>query len=321
MAGVAMVSLLLHVVVAVTASIAMRAMYPHRIFNVRAWSNEGTERYHLVGSFLSETASDESRPVIAFAGSSVSYGYPWDERFIFSRLFAERRPASKVINASIVATDISGVNDWIVCAARRNRIRIDALVIEIPVVNTTSHLVQSLRGPHKSASLEACAVGPPDPGYFTLAATRPRGIGWFPFLWDNEARETIESTVHIIPVPKDYFASAAGFDEILADYAGRITTTLTNAQQVAGVVYAFPSPIYVGGLEEIGEDAPAIRHQLQSTVDACRAVPGARCVDTAAMWMNRSYYYNLTHLNQAGHRAMADLFAAAIDVPQRHAAP
>jgi hypothetical protein len=251
----------------------------------------------------------------------VTYGYPWAEPFVFSRIYTNERPDAAVINASILAADISGINDWIVCAARRNKIRFDALVIEIPVVNTTSHLVKSLTASRRPAIVQACAEGPPDPGYFTLAATRPRGIGWFSFLWNTEALETIESTVRLSPVPKDYFASARDFDEILANYAGRITTTLINAQQVADVVYAFPSPIYVGGLEEIGEDAPAIRHQLQSTVDACRAVPGARCLDTAAMWMKRSHYFNLTHLNQAGHRAMADLLVAAIDVLDRRARP
>ena len=146
-----------------------------------------------------------------------------------------------------------------------------------------------------------------------------RGISWLRFLWNGEARETVESAIRIGPVPKDYFASATNFGAIQQDYADRIRETLNNAQQVADVVYAFPSPIYVGGLEEIGEDADAIREQLKHTVEACASVPGVRCVDTSSIWMNRTYFYNLTHLNQAGHRAAADLLAAAIEVPTHDA--
>ncbi len=94
-----------------------------------------------------------------------------------------------------------------------------------------------------------------------------------------------------------------------------------NAQQVANVVYAFPSPIYLGGLAEIGEDTRAIALQLDSTVKACASVPGVRCLDTAALWMNRSSFYNLTHLSQAGHRALSELLAAAVDVADHQARP
>lgn len=308
-----------HLVTAATVTLAMQTLYAHRIYNARGLSSDGAERFRLVGSFLVENARIGALPVIAFAGSSVTYGYPWNERFVFSRLLADRSRTTKVINASIVAADISGVNDWIVCAARGNQVRFDVLVIEIPLVNTTSHLVQYHKSGHRPPALVRCEIARDDPGYFELTAMHLRGIGWLRFLWNSEARETVESTIRLGPVPKDYFASAADFAAIRQDYADRVRTTLNNAQQVAGVVYAFPSPIYVGGLEEVGEDADAIGEQLQHTVDTCASVPGIRCVDTSSIWMNRTYFFNLTHLNQAGHRAAADLMAAAIEVPTRDA--
>ena len=304
-----------HLLTAASATFAIHTLYSHRIFNVRAWSDDGAERVQLVGSFLVENAEQATKPLIVFAGSSVMYGYPWDERFVFTHLFAEQKPASKVINASIVAADIKGVNDGIVCSALGNRIRFDAVVIEVPVVNTTSHLVQSRKSGHRAAPLQQCGADQDDSTYFELAVRHPRGIGWLRFLWNSEARETVESTIRTGPVPRDYFATAADFEAIRQDYADRIRETLTNAQQMAEVVYAFPSPIYLGGLEEIGEDEPGIRHQLQTAVDSCASVPGVRCLDTAAIWMNRSYFFNLTHLNQAGHRAVADLLAAEIESP------
>ena len=318
LAGVAVTALIGHMLVAFVAAAAIHRLFPHRIYNARVWSDTGNERFHLVGTFLVENAPPSAAPVIAFAGSSVTYGYPWDERLIFSRLFAEKKDTSKVINASIIATDVTGINDWIVCGAWRNRIQLDVAVIEIPVVNTTSHLIQA-RKDGRHAGIGACEPGAGDPGYFRLAAMRPRGIGWFRFLSNTEARETEEMPVQIVPVPKGYFASAADFAAIREDYVGRIRTLLGNAQQVARTVYAFPSPVFVGGLAEIGEDANAVREQLQTAVDACASVPGVRCLDTADLWQRRSYYFNLTHLNQTGHRALADFLAQAIDAPSQRA--
>jgi hypothetical protein len=315
----AAVSVLLHGVVAVAASTAMRVMYPHRIYNVRAWSDEGNLRYRLVGSFLREHVPSD-RPVVAFVGSSVTYGYPWAEPFVFSRLFADARPDATVVNASIVAADITGINEWVICAARRNNVRVRALVLELPVVNTTAHFIrlreQGLRGGH----LAACEAGETDPGYLRLAVAEPRGLGWLTFLSRTDASERIEGSIRLMPVPDDYFASAEKFASIREDYALGIRRLLTNALQVADTVYAFPSPVFVDGLAEIGRDPVMLAEQLAATDAACAEVPGVRCLDTARLWADRSLYINLTHLNQAGHRATAELMLASVDAPARRPA-
>jgi hypothetical protein len=78
--------------------------------------------------------------------------------------------------------------------------------------------------------------------------------------------------------------------------------------------------VFVGGLAEIGEDTAALRHQMQATVAACEHVPGVKCVETSSLWINRSYYYNLTHLNQAGHRALAEILHASVAAGADHQA-
>jgi hypothetical protein len=312
----AVVAVLLHGVVAVAASTAMRVMYPHRIYNVRAWSDEGTLRYRLVGSFLREHVSPDS-PVVAFVGSSVTYGYPWAEPLVFSRLFANARPDATVVNASIVAADITGINDWVICAARRNNVRLRAVVLEIPVVNTTAHFIRLREEGRRGGHLAACEAGETDPGYLRLAVTEPRGLGWFTFLSRTDAAERIESPIRLVPVPDDYFASAEKFASIREEYALGIKRLLNNALQVADTVYAFPSPVFIAGLAEIGRDPLMIAEQLAVTDAACAEVPGVRCLDTARLWADRSLYINLTHLNQAGHRATADLMLASVDGPSR----
>ncbi len=312
LAVVAATGLALHVAVAVAVAMAIPRLYPHRIFNVRAWSDEGDERYHLVGVFLREQAR-EARPLLAFVGSSVTYGYPWNARFVFSRVVADRLERFNVINASIMAADLIGINRWVVCGALRNGVQMDAAVIELPVVNTTAQFLRLLKVRNAEALVSSCQPGGADPGYLRLALTRPRGIGWLRFLSRTEADELVEGSVRIVPVPDDYFASAEEFEAIRDQYVDGIKTLLTNARQVANTVYAFPSPVYIDGLREIDRDPDVIRAQLRATEAACAAVAGVRCVDTSALWTERSYYYNLTHLNQAGHRATADLLHAAIE--------
>ena len=313
----AMVSLMLHGVVAVAASSAMRVMYPHRIYNVHAWSDEGAQRYRLVGSFLREHVPSD-RPVLAFVGSSVTYGYPWAEPFVFSSIFANARQDVSVINASIIAADITGINDWVLCAARRNNVRFQAIVVELPVVNTTAQFIR-LREQGRRSDLAACAPGEIDPSYFRLALMQPRGVGWLTFLSRTDAAERIES-VRMASVPDDYFASAAKFASIRKEYAQGIKRLLTNALQLADTVYAFPSPVFIGGLAEFGGNPQAMTEQMAVTDSVCADVPGVRCLDTARLWTDRPLYFNLTHLTQAGHRAVADLLLASVNVPSRRPA-
>lgn len=300
-----------HLVVSIAAVSTLRALYSHRIFNVRAWPSP-SEAYHLAGSFIKENGATHDRPTVAFAGSSVSYGYPWDERFVFSKLFAERHPDLRVINSSIVAADISGVNQWIVCAALRSRVRFDALVIEIPVVNTTTHLVALRKNGRPVDAAETCAPGPGEPGYLQLALARPRGVAWLPFLLNNESAETVETAFRLGKVPKGYFTSQQDFALIKSGYERRIADTLRNAREIAETVYAFPSPVLLAVLPEIGEDEGTVRWQIESALGACRSVESVRCIDPQSFYDDRSLYQNLTHLNQAGHRAMADLLFSSL---------
>jgi hypothetical protein len=308
--GVIAAAAIAHVLVAAAAVWAIYSLYPHRIFNVRSWADAGNERFHLVGTFLRETTRNRAVPVIAFAGSSVAYGYPWHERYVFSRLFAERHSTRRVVNASIIAADITGVNDFIICGAWRNHLKLDALIIEMPVVNTTSYLTTLRRAGQTTAASGACAPGPEDISYLELVSTRARGIGWIPFLWNRTSGETKEIVFQFATVPVGYFTSRVDFESVRPDFVGRIMAALTNARQVATSVYAFPSPVFLGGLAEIGEDTAAVKEQLRTALEACAAVESVRCFDPSSLYFERGYYQNLTHLNQAGHRALAALLEA-----------
>ena len=303
----ALFAIVSHLLVALAAVGVLHRLYPHRIFDVRSFSDNPVEGFRLIGTYLNENARHQVAPVVVVAGSSVSYGYLWPERVTFARLFADARPSAKVLNVSIVAADVSAVNDWIVCAARRNQIRVDSLIVELPVVNTLSYLVTTHRSGHAPSPLSTCEEFPRDPGYFRFAVTKIRGSGWIRLFWSGQTYKRGERQIRIESVPKGYFASAEDFESVRGGFAAQISATLTRAQSVADRVYAFPSPVFVPGLAEVGEDAAAIRQQLDAALAACRSVPGVGCIDSSGLYDGRSFYSNLTHLNQAGHRAMAAL--------------
>lgn len=311
-------AIVLHVIVSLAAASALDRLYPHRIFNVRAWADAADERRVVVGSFLVERSRSATRPLVAFVGSSVAYGYPWHERFIASQVFAEAHPDYRVINPSVLGVDVSGINELVLCAAEQNGVRFDVVVIEIPVVNTTSYLVATARAGTPPQQVRPCEAGLTAPSYRRLALTRARGIGWLHFMWNSDSNQT-EDGVSFDAVPRGYFADTAAFAAVKVHYSSQIAALLRNAQQVAARVYAFPSPIYLGGLAEVSVDRAAVRHQLDATVDACASVPGVECIETSTLWHERSNYYNFTHLSQAGHRRLATMIGGAIGrAPDRH---
>jgi hypothetical protein len=116
-------------------------------------------------------------------------------------------------------------------------------------------------------------------------------------------------------VPEGYFTTADDFAAVKGVFASQVRETLSKARTVANTVYAFPSPVYVAGLREIGEDAAAVDDQIRAALTACASVSGVHCVDPATVLTTPAYYYNFTHLNVAGHRAMADLLDARIASP------
>lgn len=296
-----------------TMTLGFELLYRHRIFDSRRLSGEPVDRFRMIGSFLRARTRDRSQPVLAFAGSSFTFGYPWQESVIFSRLFATARRDRRVINASMPAGDISSVNDWIICGARRNGVRFDAMVVEIPVVNTLGSLAALRRaGYSRSSPLADCPTRDASPSYFEYIVRRPLAVSWLTFLWDSEVRPARDFDIMITPVPDGYFVSAAAFAAVQSEYEAQIDETLRHAQTVARVVYAFPSPVFVAGLRQVGADEQAMRLELDRAVVACSGVRGVRCLNPESFYARRDVYYNLTHLNRRGHREMADWFARQI---------
>ena len=302
---------LTHLAAAVLVASSLSWLYPERIYDVRQWPVDAGSGLGLVGSFLRASVTAD-RPVLVFAGSSVTYGYLWPERVTFAHLVAAAHPEMRILNSSIIGADVSGVNDWVICAAKRNRLHLETVVVELPVVNTLTYLVNMHEAKHPIAPLSRCDDGPSDPGYLRYTLSAFRGIGWINLWWSGYTIDKGERVFETAAVPERYFASAAEFEAVRGVFKSQIIATLENAQSIATEVYAFPSPVFVTGVTEANRDGAAVRAQLQVALDACRSVAGARCIDPAALYEQRGHFANLTHLNKAGHIAMAELIKSAI---------
>ena len=251
---------------------------------------------------------------MAFIGSSFTFGYPWQEPVIGTRQYADLNRDQHVLNISMLAAGISWMNQSALCAVASEGLVLDAIVLEIPVVNEVSTLMHPRQDSNLVRPLAQCEERGPVHGYFGFVAAHPRGIGWLSFLWDSEAYSKNEESLSLQKVPPGYFVTREQFARVEASYRERIAQLLTNAKMVSRAVYVYPSPVFLPGATQIEEDADAIQRQLDVVLEACRTVAGITCLDPTRFYFERDYYYNLTHLNQRGHRQIAEWLSEAVDI-------
>lgn len=309
--GAAAAAVLTHCLIAVAVTAAIDPLYAHRMYDVRKWPGPAADGLRLAGTYLRERVARMSPRLTLFAGSSVTHGYPWTQRQTFAHLYGRAR-AIGTVNAGILGLDVSGVNDWVICAAKGNRVRVSTLIIEMPVVNSVSQLATYRRVGSTVPPLSDCADAAVSPPYSAWALSRPLGIGWLVFLWQEDAYPKPDIVITVEPVPAGYFTPTLEFRAIADRYEEQIRSLLVNASTIADRVYAFPSPVYVGGLDQIGEDAASVREQVARALAACRNTGHARCLDSSFLGERQDYFMNFTHLNQAGHRAMAAWLGAQV---------
>jgi hypothetical protein len=318
-ATVAAIVAVMHVVWSSTVAFALEKAYPHRVADLRRWTGRdqgATAQRELLARFIDVKVREARRPVVAFLGSSFTFGYPWQERVIVSRRYADLRPDQSVINASVTGGDLSLVNNWAICGAQRQNVLVHAAIVEIPVINTVAALQRQAEAQGRIeniGALEPCRREPAGGGYLPFVLRQPLGLGWVRFVWDVEAYEKPDHPIVIIKVPAGYFVTDSRFHTIEAAYRRQIEQTLTNAKSIAKRVYVFASPVFVPGISEVEEDAAAVERQLAVTLDACRAVASVECLDASPFFTQRDAYYNMTHLNQRGHQLVAEWLASQVN--------
>jgi hypothetical protein len=309
-AGLVVVMAATHLLLSVVAGTVLHASYPHRMFDIRRWPVDLTPALttEMVAMFLGGRVNNGSGTV--FYGSSFTYGYPWQESVVMSQQYRILRPQEDVLNVSVLGATMTRLDNGILCGARNAGTRTRTAIVELPVINTVSTMAAEYANNAAPPAPCDAALGPRR--YSGFAMRHPLGIGWAPFIWDDKAFPKSDENLVLAEVPPGYFTKADVFAKLEAEFRARITSVVRAAVGVADRVFVYPSPVFLTGAAEIGEDAGAIRAQLDAAVDACRSVAGVVCLDPQNFYTQREAFYNMTHLNQRGHQAMAEWFASQI---------
>ncbi len=286
--------------------VALRTFYEHRIVNVRKIPNVDKKWENFSSAFVSEVikvAATEQKPHVMFAGSSVTYGYPWQERIIYTKVVANDLPEWKVSNLSIIGVGMQSLTDFATCALSSEN-RPSILIVEIPLVNSTASISPgSVRVPRRCLPYDQGF-----PGYWSLVASKPYGLGWVSILWDEEAYEKPDADLVITPLPPTYFADKQHFQKIEDYYVSELRRFISSVSVMSGKVFVYVSPILATAISKAGGDRAAVEYQIELTNKICLEYKNVTCLDSSIFSDRPELFYNLTHLNHRGHRALAQWF-------------
>ena len=306
----------MHVIWSLAMTELLATAYDHRIFDVRRWPVDLPRPAvaELVAAFVRDRAVAD-KPVTVFIGSSFTFGYPWSESVVMSKRYAQQHAGARVLNVSVLGAGLEVLNRSILCGLRAAGRRIDTAILEIPVINAVSRL----RDGEPTDWQGACHAEQIWPEYLPFALRRPIGIGWLTFMWDPYAAAKPDEPIQLAPA-KGYFVPPDTFAAMRGQFRDLVVQTIAAARPLADRVVVLPTPVYLPGVTEVGEDAANVRRQLDEALAACRTVQSVTCLDPEPFYGRREAYYNMTHLNQHGHRVMAEWLSSKV-APHSGAAP
>lgn len=306
-AGIALVA---HLIWSAMVVSLLGHFYSHRIINIRKIKTVENNWEEMSSAFFYEAMSDakiKKQPSVIFIGSSHTYGYPWQEPVIFSRIASERLSDWRVANLSYIAADIRGLLDHSLCSMGGD-LKPDVLVAEIPLVNTIGSLDTT-----KARVKRRCSESARERiGYWKLVLSRPYGLGWLSLLWDEEAYQKPDADLQIVKLPNTYFATRDRFGAVKSQFADELREYVEAVSMMGHKVIVYVSPIYTPGIDEAGADRGAVEMQIEFAYNICRENDKVICIHPALLGMKREMFYNLTHLNQRGHRALGEMLAQQI---------
>lgn len=294
-------------------ALLLSTRYPHRMIDVQRWPQSiSVHRVtEMVSLFLSNTVPASTGPNTVFFGSSVAYGYPWQEQVIVSTRYAALRPAEHVVNASVVGSDLAFLENAVLCGATNAHLRAEVVIVELPVINSVLNLMRR----SDEWVPEHCDETIGRIGYWSFAVRHPLGAGWLPYIWDDKAFPKADQTIALRQPYFGYFAGRKDFVRIERQFRKEVVAALERAKTVGRHVYAFPSPVLLPAVKELGFEADSVRSQLAAALEACRTVAGVECLDPEAFYARREAYFNITHFNQRGHQLLAEWLAQSITPP------
>ena len=291
-------------------ALLLSTRYPDRMVDVQRWPQSiSVQRVaEMVSLFLSNTINASTAPNTVFVGSSVAYGFPWQAEVVVSARYAALRPTEHVVNASVVGSDLAFLENAVLCGATNAGLRAEVVIVELPVINSVLNIMRR----SDEWVPERCDETIGRVGYWSFAMRHPLGAGWLPYIWDDKAFAKADQTVTVRQPYFGYFAGRKDFARIEPQFRREVIAAVERAKTVGQHVYAFPSPVLLPAVKELGFEADSVHSQLTATLDACRTVAGVECLDPELFYARRDAYFNMTHFNQHGHQLLAEWLAQHI---------
>lgn len=309
LASVVMVVVAAHLVWSVVVVSIIHQYYSHRFPNFGRLPTEKQSWVEFSNAFFHDFVDSvsSSGKSVMFMGSSFTYGYPWQQSVIFSQLIADELKEYRVGNLSVTAAGMQGLVNFALCPETASKIP-DILIAEIPLVNS---VLATATWP-KPDWIEKCHPKASTYEYSPMVFSRPWGVGWLRLLWDDEAYAKPEADLLVPQLPKGYFFSSSDFSQIENKYISHLNIYLDYVSKLGRNVYVYVSPIHTPVIDEAGADRASVEHQISLSYEICRQHGKVICLDASSFNTRRELFYNLTHLNQRGHRAMAQWFEQLI---------
>jgi hypothetical protein len=306
--GLLMAVAVTHVAWSAAMALLLSSRYSHRIVDIRRWPEEVEVRrsVEMVSMYLTNTVVPSPAPTTVFFGSSVAFGYPWQEDAGFSARYAALRPAEHVFNASVIGADLGFIDNAILCGATNAGLHVDTAIVELQVVLSVNSVARNAFWRFKPPPPCDESIG--QVGHLPFVIRHPLGAGWLPFIWDDKASPKPDRGLEVAQVYAGYFVSREDMKNLDVEpkFRAQVVAVLNHAKKIGRRVIAFPSPVYLPGVTAARYEADTVHSQQAAALAACRSVPEVVCLDPEEFYTRKELYWNLTHFNQRGHGVFAE---------------
>jgi lysophospholipase L1-like esterase len=253
-------------------------------------------RLGFIDWYIIKRLQASTKPLIVIIGDSQPYGYGLPDNEIVSARLQALLPAYEVINLSLQGGHVTDA-EVIARQLRENGVRPRYIISSFKPTD-----VAQREGPR----LGSIAI--PPAFYFAnlqkLLSMEARfsEVPGFARLRDDQFRyyDNLFLDEYVVR------------DGQLALYLELLRNMIAEARRTADKVIMFANAFETGSMAvHYGLDVGAYRRDAQAAVEAC-AETGAVCVDLT-MAFPHPFFFDLAHLNRAGHRALAEILAKYIE--------
>lgn len=311
LSSIAAVAAVTHLAWSAAVAAAIHGLYDHRMFNVRK-VQAAYDFVPFADDFI-RSKSSPAKPLVIAAGASLTFGFDFSDRLIFSRQIAKRFPDATVINLSVIGTDGPGIAAALTCAIRLAGVRPDLVILELPVINDT---IQAKRRLDQGRRLEQAT------GAFVCPAQsrsllwhfleRPKGTSWAAIVRDNSTNTRQGEALRLFALDRDYVVAPDAYDKIADDLVEFRAGALRSLRDAVGRLIVYPGPLLIDELAKLGFQHSNIERQVADTLRACQTVKDVFCLDSRAFSTSPAVFNDVSHLNPQGHSAFGNWLADRI---------